>query len=70
MSLFNLQRWLGKQRRSGGSTLCGGRGLGPLREQGRYRFGFGGGAWLEVQGGFKEREVRVLVRIVREAARC
>ena len=31
-----------------------------IAEQGRYRFGFGGGAWLEVEGGFDEREVRVL----------
>jgi hypothetical protein len=34
------------------------------------RFGFGGGAWLEVEGGFHEREVRVLAGIVKEAARC
>ena len=41
-----------------------------IAEQSRYRMGFGGGAWLEVEGGFDEREVRVLASIVREAARC
>ena len=29
-----------------------------------------GGAWLEVQAGFEEREVRLLADIVKEAARC
>ena len=36
----------------------------------RYRVGFAVGAWLEVESGFDEREVRVLAGIVREAARC
>jgi hypothetical protein len=69
VSLFNLQRWLGKPNRPGGARFVEveARAIG---EQGRYRFGFGGGAWLEVEGGFDEREVRVLASIVREAARC
>jgi Transposase len=69
VSLFNLQRWLGKQDRSGEARFVEleTRAVG---EHGRYRFGFEGGAWLEVQGGFDEREIRVLVRIVREAAGC
>ena len=69
VSLFNLQRWLGKQDRVGEARFVEveARAVG---EQGRYRFGFGGGAWLEVEAGFDEREVRVLARIVTEAARC
>jgi transposase-like protein len=69
VSLFNLQRWLGKQDRSGEARFVEleTRAVG---EHGRYRLGFEGGAWLEIQGAFDEREVRVLVRIVREAARC
>ena len=39
-----------------------------MAEQDRYRMGFGGGAWLEIEGGFDEREVRVLAGIVRESA--
>jgi Transposase len=70
VSLFNLQRWLGKRRQSRGEARFVEVEAPALAEQGRYRFGFGGGAWLEVQGGFDEREVRVLAGIVREAARC
>jgi hypothetical protein len=69
VSLFNLQRWLGKQNRSGETGFVEVEAR-TIAEQGRYRFGFGGGAWLEVEGGFDEREVRVLARIVREASRC
>ena len=69
VSLFNLQRWLGKQNRAGEARFVEveTRAIG---EQGRYRFGFEGGAWLEVEAGFDEREVRVLASIVKEAARC
>ena len=69
VSLFNLQRWLGKQDRSGEARFVEveARAVG---EHGRYRLGFEEGAWLEIQGGFDEREVRVLASIVREAARC
>lgn len=69
VSLFNLQRWLGKQNRTGEARFVEveARAVG---EHGRYRLGFEGGAWLEVQGGFDEREVRVLASIVKEAARC
>jgi Transposase len=69
VSLYNLQRWLGKQNRCGEARFVEveARAVG---EHGRYRFGFEGGAWLEVEGGFDEREVRVLASIVREAARC
>ena len=69
VSLFNLQRWLGKRRRAGEARFVEVEAR-AIAEQGRYRFGFGGGAWLEVEGGFDEREVRVLAGIVREAARC
>jgi len=69
VSLFNLQRWLGKQNRCGEARFVEveARAVG---ERGRYRFGFEGGAWLEVEGGFDEREVRVLADIVKEIARC
>ena len=69
VSLFNLQRWLRKRGRAGEGRFVEveARASG---EHGRYRFGFGGEAWLEVEGGFDEREVRVLTGIVREAARC
>ena len=69
VSLFNLQRWLGKQDRAGEARFVEVESRG-IAEQGRYRFGFGGGAWLEVEAGFDEREVRVLADIVKEAARC
>ena len=69
VSLFNLQRWLGKRRQSGQARFVELEAR-AIVEPGRYRFGFGGGAWLEVEGGFDEREVRVLAGIVREAARC
>ncbi len=69
VSLFNLQRWLGKRSRAGEARFVEVEAR-AIAEQGRYRFGFGGGAWLEVEGGFDEREVRVLAGIVREAARC
>jgi hypothetical protein len=69
VSLFNLQRWLGRRRQLGQARFVEveARSIG---EPGRYRFGFEGGAWLEVQAGFDEREVRLLADIVREAARC
>jgi hypothetical protein len=67
--LFNLQRWLGKQKRCGEVRFVEVE-TGAIGEQGRYRLGFGGASWLEVEAGFDEREVRVLARIVREAARC
>jgi len=69
VSLFNLQRWLGKRRQIGEARFVEVEAR-AIAEQGRYRMGFGGGAWLEVEGGFDEREVRVLAGIVREAARC
>ena len=69
VSLFNLQRWLGKQERGGQARFVEVEAR-AIAEHGRYRFGFEGGAWLEVQGGFDEGEVRVLAGIVREAARC
>jgi hypothetical protein len=69
VSLFNLQRWLGKQNQAGEARFVEVKAR-AIAEHGRYRFGFEGGAWLEVQGGFDEREVRVLASIVREAARC
>ena len=69
VSLINLQRWLGKQNGCGEARFVEveARAVG---ERGRYRFGFEGGAWLEVEGGFDEREVRVLADIVKEIARC
>jgi hypothetical protein len=70
VSLFNLQRWLGKQRQSWREARFVEVEAPAVGEHGRYRFGFEGGAWLEVEAGFDEREVRVLARIVREAARC
>ncbi len=69
VSLCNLQRWLGKQKRCGEARFvevearAGGEGS-------RYRLGFAVGAWLEVEGGFEEREVRMMADIVREATRC
>jgi hypothetical protein len=69
VSLFNLQHWLGKRSRAEEARFVEVEAR-AIAEQGSYRFGFGGGAWLEVEGGFDEREVRVLASIVREAARC
>jgi transposase-like protein len=69
VSLFNLQRWLGKRRRPDEARFVELEAR-AIEEQGRYRLGFGEGAWLEVEAGFDEREVRVLASIVREAARC
>jgi hypothetical protein len=69
VSPFNLQRWLGKQNRAGEARFVAVEAR-AVAEHGRYRLGFEGGAWLEVQGRFDEREVRVLASIVREAARC
>src|SRR5262245_13297273 len=48
VSQCNLQRWLGKQNRCGEARFVEveTRALG---EQGRYQFGFAGGAWLEVE---------------------
>ena len=69
VSLFNLQRWLGKRGRAGEGRFVEVEAR-AIAEHGRYRFGFGGGAWLEVEGGFDEGEVRVLAAILREAARC
>ena len=69
IGLFNLQRWLGKRRRAAKARFVEVEAR-AIAEHGRYRFGFEGGAWLEVQGGFDEGEVRVLAGIVREAARC
>jgi len=69
VSLFKLQRWLGKRRQSGEARFVELEAR-AIAEQGRYRLGFGGGAWLEVEAGFDEREVRVLASIVREAVRC
>ncbi len=69
VSLFNLQRWLGKQDRSGVARFVEVEAR-AIAEPGGYRLGFAGGGWLEVQGGFDEREVRVLADIVKEAARC
>ena len=47
VSLFNLQRWLGKQNRSGEARFVEVETR-AIAEQGRYRLGFGG-AWLEVE---------------------
>ena len=69
VSLFNLQRWLRKRNRAGEARFVEVETR-AIAEQSRYRFGFEGGAWLEVQGGFDEQEFRVLASIVREAARC
>jgi hypothetical protein len=69
VSLFNLQRWLGKRRPSGGARFVEVEAR-AMAEPGGYRLGFAGGGWLEVQGGFDEREVRVLADIVKEATRC
>jgi Transposase len=69
VSLFNLQRWLEKQDRAGEARFVEVESR-AIAQQGRYRFGFGGGAWLEVEAGFDEREVRVLVGLIKEAARC
>lgn len=68
IGLFNLQRWLGKRRR--GEARFVEVEARAIAEQGRYRMGFEGGARLEVEAGFDEREVRVLAGIMREAARC
>lgn len=74
ISPFNLQRWIGNRRRAAEAAQarfvemeCAG-----VAAQGRcrYRVGFVAGAWLEVESGFDEREVRVLAGIVREAGRC
>jgi transposase-like protein len=69
IGLFNLQRWLGKRGRAGKARFVE-LETRAIAVEGRYRMGFGGGAWLEVESGFAEREVRVLADIVREAARC
>jgi transposase-like protein len=69
VSRINLQRWLGKRRRSAEARFVEVEAR-TIAKQGRYRMGFEGGAWLEVEGGFDEREVRVLAGIAREAARC
>ena len=69
VSLSNLQRWLGKRRQSGQARFVEVETR-AIAEPGRYRLGFEGGAWLEVQAGFDERELRVLADIVKEAARC
>jgi hypothetical protein len=69
VSLFNLQRWLGsweKQRRVEEAQFVELEAR-PIVEQ--VVIGMEG-AWLEVEGGFDGREVRVLASIVREAARC
>jgi Transposase len=69
VSLFNLQRWLGKRTRAEKARFVEleARAIG---KQGRYRLGFEGGTWLEVEGDFDEQEVRVLASIAREATRC
>jgi len=69
VSLFNLRRWHGKRGRSGEARFVEVEAR-AIAGQGRYRMGFEGGVWLEVEGGFDEREVRVLAGIAREAARC
>jgi hypothetical protein len=56
VSLFNLQRWLGKRGRTGGARFVEVEAR-AMAEHGRYRMGFGEGAWLEVEGGFDERVV-------------
>ena len=55
VSLFNLQRWLGKRRRSGEARFVEVEAR-AVAEQGRYRIGFGGEAWLEVEGGLNKGE--------------
>lgn len=69
IGLFNLQRWLGKRRGAGEARFVEVEAR-AIAVHGRYRMGFGGRAWLEVEGGFDEREVRVLAGIVSEVARC
>jgi transposase-like protein len=54
VSLFNLQRWLGKRRQSGQARFVEVETR-AIAKQGRYRFGFEGGAWLEVQAGSRRR---------------
>ena len=74
IGLINLQRWLGKKRR--GELARGQRPGARFVEArsavraGRYRLGWGAERWLEIEGGFDEREVRVLAGIVREGAGC
>jgi hypothetical protein len=71
IGLFNLQRWIGKHRRAGEARFVEVESLRiAAQDRCRYRVGFAVGAWLEVESGFDEREVRVLAGIVREAARC
>ena len=65
IGLINLQRWLGKKRR--GELAAGQR---PGVQAGRYRLGWGAERWVEIEGGFVEREVAVLAGIVREGAGC
>ena len=76
IGLINLQRWLGKKRRG---ELARGQRPGArfvevearsAVQAGRYRLGWGAERWLEIEGGFDEREVRVLAGIVREGAGC
>ena len=69
VSLFNLQRWLGKRNRAEKTHFVELEAR-AIAKQGRYRLGFEGGTWLEVEGDFDEREVRVLASIAREATRC
>ena len=69
VSLFNLQRWLGKRNRAEKAHFVELEAR-AIAKQGRYRLGFEGGTWLEVEGDFDEREVRVLASIAREATRC
>ena len=69
VSLFNLRRWLGKRNRAEGAHFVEVDSP-AIGKQGRYRLGFEGGTWLEVEGGFDEGEVRVLASIAKEAAGC
>jgi len=71
IGLFNLQRWIGRRRRAAEARFVELESAG-IAAQGRcrYRVGFAAGAWLEVESGFDEQEVRVLAGIVREAGRC
>jgi Transposase len=50
VSLFNLQRWLGKWHRESGAARFVEAETRAIGGQGRYRFGFEGEAWLEVVG--------------------
>ena len=70
-----LERWV-RSRRTRESAGAGGLRLVEVEEKpkvtneakasGKYRLGFGSGAWLEIEGNFDGKKVRELVEILRE----